>query len=461
MNNSKIELTLGSFWSFISITTPQLFNLLAYIIIAKSIGRIEFGYLGIITSTMVVFGNLAGLGFGKTATYVIANSDDYQNGKVSNIISSSLSISIIVAIVLIVILITFSDFFLISLLRAPQIKLEFLSGTALILSNVIFGVQVSIITGFKKFKKISYLSFLKAIITFAMIVTGVIVWGLEGVIISLAISTFIINYLAHLEILKICKEKGINFTLFTKKIDFDLFKNYSLPAFLLGIIIFPTQWIINLIIVNSKHGYSDLGLLNATNQFKNLLLFMPSIFASVSFPILASQNTTTNNVNNYNEIIEFNLDLTFLIIIPFSIILIYFSKELMHLYGKDYLEGTLLLKIIIVGVMFSAIGSPLGTAIQSKGRMWLGFQMNLVWSLISFIFLLALINTIGLNSYGIGFTLGHFVLLIWGVTYFYNLLAIKIRGKFLLYTFIIIYSSAFAFIELSIIPKLLICFSIL
>jgi len=62
----------GAFWSSVCASASQGLSLVSLIVIARLLGKVGFGELTVIQSTVTMFGTFAGFGLGLTATKSIA-----------------------------------------------------------------------------------------------------------------------------------------------------------------------------------------------------------------------------------------------------------------------------------------------------------------------------------------------------------------------------------------------------
>jgi O-antigen/teichoic acid export membrane protein len=74
-----------------------------------------------------------------------------------------------------------------------------------------------------------------------------------------------------------------------------------------------------------------------------------------------------------------NVILNFLFSIILATIISLFAKIIMGTYGVKYEEGYILLIILVFTTVLNSVNSVVGQAIASKGKMWVGFYLNLVW----------------------------------------------------------------------------------
>ena len=75
----------GAFWSLVGVAIGQGLALAAFIVAARRLGKVGFGELGMIRSTVGMFGVFAGFGLGFTATKHVAElrtSDPNRTGRI-------------------------------------------------------------------------------------------------------------------------------------------------------------------------------------------------------------------------------------------------------------------------------------------------------------------------------------------------------------------------------------------
>jgi len=63
--------------------------------------------------------------------------------------------------------------------------------------------------------------------------------------------------------------------------------NFSFPAVISGSMVTPITWAANAILVNQPNGYAELGLFNAANQFRMIVILIPNVLAIVTVPLLS------------------------------------------------------------------------------------------------------------------------------------------------------------------------------
>ncbi len=71
-NSLRRRFAKGAFWSVVAAVVSQGMRFLAFVIVARILGKTDFGELGMIQHTVSMFGVFAGPGLGLTATKHVA-----------------------------------------------------------------------------------------------------------------------------------------------------------------------------------------------------------------------------------------------------------------------------------------------------------------------------------------------------------------------------------------------------
>jgi O-antigen/teichoic acid export membrane protein len=146
-----------------------------------------------------------------------------------------------------------------------------------------------------------------------------------------------------------------------------------------GLFFIPVTWITNAILVNQTNGYAELGLFNAANQWRQLIIFIPQILTSVMIPIFSETYSRTDR-KDFSDVYVLNLRLTWLIALPATTIVIALRNPLSALFGSQYSGMTPLIVILMATTFLNVVNNVAGAALAGSGKMWIGTLFNLCWS---------------------------------------------------------------------------------
>ena len=374
----------GAVWSLIGTVASQGLALAASVVTARLLGKSGFGELGMINSTVGVFGMLAGLGLGLTTTKYVAEFRSRDPERAGRIVGLTSLIALSSGGLIAIAILAFAPLLSTRVLNAPHLAPELRIGALLLLIYVLNGIQTGALSGLEAFKEIAKAKFLRGTASFPLIVAGVILWRLPGAVWGLVITAALGWLFNSLFLRKECRGAGIRLHFNGIWREGSILWRFSLPAVLADVAAGPAIWAANAILANQTNGYSELGLFSAADQWRNALMFLPNILLQVALPILSSLDieSSDSDRSQFARTFEITQTLTLGVVLPLGVLLICFSDLVMSFYGAQFSRGVPSLIGVALTVMIMGVSAATGPAIQASGRMWIGFTVNLVWGIV-------------------------------------------------------------------------------
>jgi O-antigen/teichoic acid export membrane protein len=122
-----------------------------------------------------------------------------------------------------------------------------------------------------------------------------------------------------------------------------------------------------------------MGLFNAANQWRTILMYVPSIVLTPLLPIM-TQLHATGEYQQMRRVLVRTLGLSVGAVGCMALGFSLFAPQIMRLYGSGFAAGTnVFYLIMLVSVLLSA-GVVVGGLLSSTGAMWTGFLFNSVWA---------------------------------------------------------------------------------
>jgi len=399
----------GAFWSLAGAVIARGLNFIAFIIAARLLRETGFGELGMIQSTVGMFGAFAGFGLGLTATRYLAEFREKDPAKAGRILALSSLVAFFSGSIISLILIFFASPLATKTIAAPHLDKLLRIGAGLLFFGALNGAQTGALAGFEAFKTLARVNVLAGILSFPVMILGVWFWGLEGAVWGLTVSmgvNWLLNYLA----LKMeCSKASVPYVFAGCWVEWPVLWKFSLPAFLSNVMVGPVIWAANSILVNQPDGYLELGLLSAANQVRYLILFVPMVAFRALLPILSSELNKDERFEVSSKIHILNVYSTWYLATAAAACLLYFIEPILSLYGKGFLSGNLALVLILCSIPILSYKHGIARLVQAKSLMWYGFASNLLWSG------LLLSGTVWLAKYGAAGLGGAYLL-----AYFFN-----------------------------------------
>jgi len=373
------RLASGALWSLAATAGYQGMILLASLFTARLLGQEVFGELGMIQSTVGMFGLFAGLGLGMTATKYAAEFHCTDPDRAGRIIGMTLLVGLLLSGAIALALMCTSGQITGSLLNSPHLALELRIGCLLLFFNTLFQICQAGLAGFEEFQTIARVNFATGLASFPLVVGGVYFWQLPGGVTGMALASAVGSLLTYMALRRHCRDVGVNVVFHHIRKELPILWGFSLPSFLSGVIVSPLMWALSAILANQPNGYLELGLFNAARQWWLLLLFIPNVVSRALMPILSERFGSNDSAGARKALLAI-MAFNGAIGISMATVLTLFSRQGMALFGDSFHEGAVVLVMMSWTGMLMSLLAPVYSVIVASGRLWAGFFMNLSWA---------------------------------------------------------------------------------
>lgn len=404
INKSDLRKRLfqGISWSFIGTVLGKVAQLVAFILVARILGKDDYGKIGIIRSTITMFMLFSTMGMSATATRYISLYRNSHPNKVLQIYGFTQKITLIFGISIAVILFLFSNYIATYSLQdiglSPALKI----GAASLLFLSLTATQTGVLNGFEKFKSIGIQAIINGAFQIVFIVVGTYIWGIYGTIAGLALaSLFLWGQLKRVIRPIIQKIKQTDYSQENADLK-SIFLKFSLPSLLASVTVIPVVWWAKTLLIRHS-GYGEMAVFDVSEQWYYIILFIPNSLSSIILPLLTNTSVEGSKYQ-YNKLIKVNLLINIGISLVLGLGIGVFSPFINHLYGKGFTNYLPFIIMLITSVVCAA-NNVLGQVITSKGKMWLGFGLNSLWAIWLILFSLLFITKMNLGALGLAYAM--------------------------------------------------------
>ncbi len=370
----------GTFWSLVGAVISQGSVLGASVITAHFLGPVGFGKLAIINSTIGMFGVFAGVGLGMTATKYVAEFRTKDPARAGRIIALSAAVALGTATTAVLVLFDVAPWLAARTLNAPQLSAELRIAVSLLFLNALNGTQIGVLAGFEAFRAIARVNLTRGVLTFPLAVAGVLIWHLRGAVAALIAAAAVGWIVNHIAIHAECRRNRVPVRWDRLWSDRVILWKFSLPAFLAGAVTSPAIWAASSILVNQPHGYAEMGVFSAANQWRAAVVFLPSLLSQPLLSMLS--NEAVGDLRLFRKFLRVSLLLSFGLSAFIAAPIVLCSSWIMKAYGRDFRAGKHVLVLLVLAAVISSTAAVIGQAIASLDRMWWGFSLNSVWALV-------------------------------------------------------------------------------
>ncbi|NVC48670.1 oligosaccharide flippase family protein [Vibrio diabolicus] len=408
----KKELLKSSFFNVMSAIFSKGSAIIISIIFARTLGSESFGYFSIIqaaASTLLIF---ISVGSGVVITkHVALYLENGGNDKAIGFTSLNLIMSISISILIIILSVIYSTEIAKALLNNANLYYLVIFSSFIPLFSCFQVVITGYVNGKKDFKFNQNSALITGLTSIPISIYLVLEYELVGGVVSLLINQAIIASFYLCYFYKTCDSNHVNFRE-NIKLNYLEFKNIilkdSLPALLVGLTVTPTLLVIYQIAIEyNDSGLEIVGQFGAINQWRNLLIFIPSVLGVV-FISYFSKYKEDQKYRMYNIIVPYFC--VYSIIFP----ILLFPEIVLSVYGDSFIGSDFVISLytVVLACLIVAVKTAIGREVVFKENYWISAISNFIWS-VSFISLYFLFVNLGVLGISLSFLLSHIISLIY------------------------------------------------
>ena len=365
----------GAFWSFTGTALGKFLVFLSGILCARILGKEQFGQLGMVRSTLGMFIILGAGGIGVTATRYIAAFRKEQQAHAASIYRMSFLFSLTLGIAITVLALATSQFLSADYLKAPELTKPLLIGSVILLLSILNSSENGTLAGLENFKSIAINTLIGSFFEAACMVVGAYFYQLEGAVAGFAIGVLCLYIANKLSAIRALNKAGISaYVKSVYKEDWALIFSYSI-ATLSALTVTPVFWLVRSMLVRASN-YGELGIFEAADQWKVMLLFVPGAICQIVLPIMSS----INDHRLFRKALIGNLALIGGIAAILALVSWFVAPILMPLYGRTFTD-TATLTALAFSTIPTALAQILEMTLYSREKMWTSFGFNIVWGI--------------------------------------------------------------------------------
>lgn len=386
----------GTFWSLTCVALGKAIVLVASIICARILGDEGFGEFGIIRSTIGMFIVLGSAGLGTTASKYIAEYRAKSNIKgITKIYYLTNGFALTLSIIFSTILFFFADVIAESNFHDSSLTCDIQIGTLLLLFSIINAAQNGVLSGFEQFKTIALNTLFSSIFECIGIIVGAYFFEVQGAILGYGLSFIFWTIINYISIKRTFTKNNISrkFIHLSKR-DYEILWKFSIPSALNSIMVAPCFWVIKTLLVH-KDGFAALGVYEAADQWKIIILFIPNAIANILMPIFSNVNGSNDN-GSYKKVLNVSIALNGIIALVLVGLIYVFKDLLMSFYGEGFNNPEVLF-ILCTSTIFSSMAQVITLSLISRTKAWTSFVFNFVWAVLMVVITYVMLN----NGYGV------------------------------------------------------------
>jgi O-antigen/teichoic acid export membrane protein len=330
-----------------------------------------------IQSTQGLFGVVAGAGLGLAATKFVAEFRSTDPARTGRCVSLATTIALISGVLMSLVLWALSDVIAASVLNASHLTLELQVATGLVLFGTLNGVQTGAIIGFGDFRTVAIVNSIRGAFLCIFLVAGITFSGVLGGVIGLVATEAIAVLTNHVALQRllpkgiVAQDRGAAWS------ELITMSRFSVLSLLGSICTISAMWFANVVLVAQPDGYASLGVFNAAERWRQLLLFLPASFSPVILTMLSNLHGT-NDPNAYRRLFGLNLAISIAVVAIPSLGIALCAAPAMGLFGAEYRDGGMTLVFLAASSVVVVLNNLLGQILVSRGRILGRFALDVL-----------------------------------------------------------------------------------
>jgi O-antigen/teichoic acid export membrane protein len=411
----------GVCWTVIGTGLARGLSLLASIAIARFLGKAEFGALGMVQSTVGMFGAVAGLGLGTTATKYVAQYRFTDPERAGRIIRLSTIVSWTASALMTLALLLCSPWLATNSLHAPQLATPLRLGSLLILLGGVNGAQTGALAGFEAFRSIAKINGSVGLLNFPLLALAAYFWGLNGAVCGL-VMTLAVNCLLNFAVLRAqMRREAIPKAPAGAFGEVPIIWSFSLPVTLTSLLLGPANWASAALLASAPGGYAALGAFSAANQCRTIVILVPAMLAGVAMPTLSSLHGLAD-LRGYRKVLLLNLSATAAVAGVVASAIALSARPIAATYGRAFADSVPVIRWMALSGFLVAINSLAALVLESLGRAWTGLVFCLLCAVSLVIWAYALVPSHGAYGLALANALAYGLHTVWQGAFIYRLL---------------------------------------
>jgi O-antigen/teichoic acid export membrane protein len=364
-------------WSSFGVVLSQVITLVAYVALARYIGKERFGEFTIIQGTANTVSAFAGLGFGITATKYIAELRQREPAQAGSVMAMISLITLIWTALLTLVIWVAAPEIASEILKRPELASAVRIGAVLLFFTAIMNVQNGALAGFESFDAVAKTSMLRGFLILPFLLAGAAMGGVRGALVGFAAVGALICAVNYNLLRRRCNLYSIALTLRGGLARLRLLAAFSIPAFLANILPAPCLSLAQLLLVRQPGGYGDVAIFSAAFQIRTGIVLVPALLSQPLVPMFASFHAS--NTTSRNKLLRATCAATLVVSVALAAIVCAFPKYIMLAYGHAFTEQSPVLILLVVSAVINSVSNPFMSATISAGKMWTLFMTYAAW----------------------------------------------------------------------------------
>jgi O-antigen/teichoic acid export membrane protein len=372
------RLARGAFWTTVAALVSRLMAMTVAIVAARILGNARFGELGLVRSTILVFGVLAGSSLGLSCTKYVAEFRDTAPERAGRIIGLMFNVGVICGTLGTLLCLVLASPVAAFVMDARQLADTLRLGCLLVGLNILIGTELGALNGLEAFHGAMLVKSLQGVLNLVFVSIGVWKFGVDGAIGGHVLASVCTLPVAHVVLKRRCRRAGIVVTHRHVLSDAPIIWKFAIPAVLAGVSTQSFEWLARILLSRQPDGFAQVGVVTAALSLALLVQFLPQQVALPMMPILSNVYSSGQR-ELFRRTIRQSSVLLIAVGLAVAIPMVFLARNLMTMYGASFASGVAVLVILCLTYGLMSVTMVFTNALAAAGRMWTQTGHKLAW----------------------------------------------------------------------------------
>jgi O-antigen/teichoic acid export membrane protein len=255
-------------------------------------------------------------------------------------------------------------------LSAPQLAGVLRIGAPLLVLGAIGGVQTGALAGFEAFRRVATVNILAGLGSFPILLACTWAYGLRGAAWGLVLAAVLTCVLGHFALRVEASAQEVPTRIVGwRREESKVLWSFSIPTVISSSLLMPVSWLCATILVSQPDGYIKMGLFNAANQWRTLMLFVPNAIVGSILPVLAN-SLSAGDAAAFRRTFRSALAANVAIASAAAAVIAIAAPLILAAYGRDFRTGAPILRVLCVVVLLDSLTNVTSYVLIASGRLW-------------------------------------------------------------------------------------------
>ena len=386
------RLASGTVISFFSIAIARVATIATSIVIVRALGPRELGLYYLVTLAISVGSVCAAFGVPPALVKFLAETPRDRATEAEDLIGAGSVLTFVSTFLTTLAVALVAPILAVALYGEPRFGALLLVALGSLAVGSALGPFLPIFQARELIRELGMRNMATALASVPVTVLLVILWGLEGAVWAMVVSSLLAACLNAGLLRRVWREEHLRLRLPRNRAAYRRIMSYALPAFAAALLVTPVLWLGNTLLMTHS-SFADVGLYSVAFGLASYLLFIPSAVGVPFVPMVSKLHRASPE--DFPPLLLKTLRVSVFVLLPPAAILIAFPDFLLQLlYGPDFARASALVRILAPAVFLSGVCGIVGHGIAGTGRMWHGLGLNFLWASVLLLGSLALVPSL-------------------------------------------------------------------